>query len=356
MEYVSTKRDEQLDIYRALSMMYVLCVTHIIYWLYIGTEPTKSLILVEMPIIFFISGASLSLTTKKSFLQTLINRVKRVLVPYYIYAMVIVVGVALLSIIWHFFNQQLVSALGLETVTNHTYDITTYEWRDVWEIICFVDINQAHFIYHLWFIFPYLILTCTFGLQIKLMNRINRWVYVSLCVLFFFIIQTIRINSLLTTILGYNIFMVAGYLFYRKIKIWQVVGVCLFAIVSLVIYVVWIGNFCPMQDHKFPPDGLFVTYNLAILCFLSLVFGKLTIPNKKIWEIWNTRGYTIYLYQSVVFAFVEPLYKLLISKIDQYPLQWVICGSLVWGLSTLFSYFTYPLELYIMKKTRIAKS
>lgn len=356
MEYKSIKRDEQLDIYRALSMMYVLCVTHIIYWLYIGNEPTKSLILVEMPIIFFISGASLSLTTKKSFLQTLINRVKRVLVPYYIYAMVIVVGVALLSILWHFFNQQLVSAIGLEKVTNHAYNISTYEWRDVWEILCFVDISQAHFIYHLWFILPYLSLTCTFGLQINLMNRINRWVYVSFCVLIFFVFQKIRINNLLTTMLGYNIFMVAGYLFYRKIKRWQVVGVCLLAIVSLVLYIIWVGDFCPMQGHKFPPDWLFVTYNLAILCFLSLVFWKLTIPNKKIFGLWNTRGYTIYLYQSVIFTFVEPLYKLIISKIDLFSIQWVICGLLVWGLSTLLSYFTYPLEQYVMKQIRIAKS
>ena len=82
MEYAAIKRDEQLDIYRAMSMMYVLCVTHVVYWLYIGLEPIKSLILVEMPIIFFITGASLSLTKKKSFRKALKNRTKRVLIPY----------------------------------------------------------------------------------------------------------------------------------------------------------------------------------------------------------------------------------------------------------------------------------
>ena len=105
-----------------------------------------------------------------------------------------------------------------------------------------------------------------------------------------------------------------------------------------------------MQGHKFPPDWLFVTYNLTILCFLSLVFGKLSIPSTNILRLWNTRGYTIYLYQSVVFTIVNPLYKLIISKIDLLPIQWVICAFLVWGVSTVLSYFTYPFELYVMKK------
>lgn len=333
-------------------MLYVLCITHVFYWLYIGTEPAKSLILVEMPIIFFISGASLSLAKQKSFVQTLLNRTKRVLVPYYIYAIVVIGCIALLSIIWYLFHYQLISAIGLEKACNYAYDITEYKWRDVWNILGFIDISQAHFIYHLWFILPYLILTCTFGLQISLMHKMNRWVYVLLCVFFFLFFQAIRFNHLLTTLLGYNIFMVIGYLFYRKIKLCHVVSVCFLSLVIIVFYIVMVGGFCPMQDHKFPPDWLFVTYNMAILCFLSLVFWKLKIPCTKVLKLWNTRGYTIYLYQSVVFAIVNPLYKLFVCRIDSSLIQWAICALLVCGLSTVLSFFTYPLELYVTKKTR----
>ena len=54
------ERDKQLDLYRGLSMIYVVCFIHVIYWLKIGSEPILSLMLFEMPLIFFISGASLS--------------------------------------------------------------------------------------------------------------------------------------------------------------------------------------------------------------------------------------------------------------------------------------------------------
>lgn len=58
------ERDKQLDLYRGLSMIYVVCFTHVIYWLKIGMEPLLSIMLFEMPIIFFISGASLSFNKK----------------------------------------------------------------------------------------------------------------------------------------------------------------------------------------------------------------------------------------------------------------------------------------------------
>lgn len=79
------ERDKQLDLYRGLSMIYVVCFIHVIYWLKIGSEPILSLMLFEMPIIFFISGASLSFRKEpRSFWNTLCSRFKRVVIPYYI--------------------------------------------------------------------------------------------------------------------------------------------------------------------------------------------------------------------------------------------------------------------------------
>ena len=66
-------RDTQLDIYRALAMIYIICVIHVVYWLGIGNELITSIILFEMPVIFFITGASFSLQTKeKSFIEKFI--------------------------------------------------------------------------------------------------------------------------------------------------------------------------------------------------------------------------------------------------------------------------------------------
>jgi len=84
-----TMRDTDLDIYRALIMIYILCVIHIGYWLNYIDEPVRSLILFEMPIIFFISGAALSVTTKRhSFNKMIIGRFTRIAVPYYVYIII----------------------------------------------------------------------------------------------------------------------------------------------------------------------------------------------------------------------------------------------------------------------------
>ncbi len=78
------ERDEQLDLYRGLSMIYVVCFIHVMCWLKIGSEPLLSLMLFEMPVIFFISGASLSFNkSSRSFRATIWSRMKRVVLPYY---------------------------------------------------------------------------------------------------------------------------------------------------------------------------------------------------------------------------------------------------------------------------------
>lgn len=55
-------RDTQLDIYRALLMMCMPCVFHIMYWLGNGSEPYQSVLLVEMSLVFFLSGAAFSVS------------------------------------------------------------------------------------------------------------------------------------------------------------------------------------------------------------------------------------------------------------------------------------------------------
>lgn len=102
MEKKETReRDRQLDIYRSISMIYILCVIHVVYWLWIGSEPLKSILLIEMPIIFFISGAAARLSYKdnRKFGDVLLSRFKRVLVPYYIYALVVFLIFLCLSIL-----------------------------------------------------------------------------------------------------------------------------------------------------------------------------------------------------------------------------------------------------------------
>lgn len=120
------ERDIQLDLYRGLSMIYVVCFIHVIYWLKFGVEPLNSLVLFEMPIIFFISGSSQSLTKKSNRLRdTICNRLKRVVLPYYIYVFVMVVLLISLSIFYHFKLFDLTIFGGRNFANRYVFDITS---------------------------------------------------------------------------------------------------------------------------------------------------------------------------------------------------------------------------------------
>lgn len=332
-------RDRQLDIYRALLMMYIPCVVHTAYWLANGREPLLSLILVEMPLIFFVAGASLSASrSRRNLLQTVVGRFRRVIAPYYIYACVL-----------------LLVGLGASWVLTLTgraplLDISSYSWNDVAAILLARDIPQMPFIWHLWFIPAYLILSCTFPLQVKLMGKINRIVYFAVCLALFLLVQALTDPSLLRQVLAYNVFMVAGYLFYRKVSTRTIAltGVVALAIVLTYVFILG-GDFCPMQARKFPPDWLFVAYNLFVLCLLSLVFSFVTIKDNRIFRLWSQRGYNIYLYQSVVFAIVAVLRQQVPMAGAWLHVRPLFDALLVFVLSMGLSCLTYPLERWVIQ-------
>ena len=108
------------------------------------------------------------------------------------------------------------------------------------------------------------------------------------------------------------------------------------------------GDFCPMQDHKFPPDCLFVIYNIGILCLLSFVFENIKIPRLRLLDIWNNRGYTIYLYQSFIYYVLTPVFRYFPSYVDIPLLGFLIMSTVIFLTSTLLSYITYPLEQKVL--------
>ena len=170
MQLNNNKRDVQLDMYRGLSIFYVVCFIHVLYWLNIGKRPFMSMILFEMPVIFFISGASLSFSKNpRPVKKTLESRFYRLLLPYYIYAAVMVVIVAALSVIWNIWYPDIEMVFGTKAASKYMFNITEYTWSDFVAIIKTTDIPQSPCIWHLWFIKPYLLLSCTFDVQKKIL-------------------------------------------------------------------------------------------------------------------------------------------------------------------------------------------
>lgn len=87
-------RDTSLDKLRGLAMLYIM-VIHTLYGvgLFSGKleNIVKSYFLIEMPVFFFIAGASNYYSRYTSKLSFYISRFQRILIPYYIYAFIIVI-------------------------------------------------------------------------------------------------------------------------------------------------------------------------------------------------------------------------------------------------------------------------
>lgn len=340
------ERDYQLDMYRGLAMIYVVCFIHVLYWLGLGGQPLMSVALFEMPVIFFISGASLSFNRNpRPILNTLKNRFFRILLPYYIYAAIMIIVVALLSLVCFLWYSNIECA-----TKTHMFDITQYTLYDIKQILMTSDIPQIPFVWHLWFIIPYLILSCTFDIQKKLLGKTNSGGYLCLCIILFIITNLLSVNDLFKTVLFYNIFMVMGFCYYKncKSKLMFMVAVASFIIV-IFINTISDKKFCPMQEHKFPPDILFLAYNIFVICILSLILKRIRIPQWRILKIWNERGYTIYLYQNIIIYTIHVAHHVLIKSVPNNITQFVICSILVFILSTLMSSVTYKLEIKIIK-------
>lgn len=346
------KRDTQLDNYRALCMIYVVCFIHMLYWLKIGTEPFMSIVLVEMPLIFFVSGAAFSLSSQnKSFWAVCKGRIKRVIIPYYIYALVMVTIVAILSIVWHYEYPRIIQLFGEKAASKYYFDITSYGLKDVLQIITCTNIPQSPCVWHLWFILPYLILSCAFNAQKFFLRKIhNRGGYCLACILAFLIVKHTTESLLAQNIFFYNIFMVIGYCYYKNISYKWITLTGILALFALLIGTLALDwKFCPMQSHKFPPDILFMVYNLLILCAISLVLGKIKLPQSRLLSLWNKRGYTIYLYQSIVYFMIFPIHLAFIQHIPSRFVQAATCMVILFGLSMAVSYVSYPLENLIMR-------
>jgi len=337
-------RDVQLDIYRGLTMIYILCVGHALFWLRNASEPILSVILFVIPIVFFIAGAAISLRkAERGIWATAANRIRRVAVPYYIYAVIMVAIGALATLLLR----------GTDYFRLMPFDISGYGWREVRDILLFQNIPNCPCAAHIWFIPLYLILSCTFFIQEKLMKVINRHLYALICLLAFLAAQAFTSLLLLRELLCYNVFMVAGFVYYRKIKVWAVASVALIAAGALALYMFALGgSLCPMQGHKFPPDWIYLTYSMMVLCLISLILWRVKLPNNRLIRIWNERGFTIYLYQTIVFWIVLLLHQEGIITLPVSPLRALLDSLLVLVLSTALSFLTDPLERSVLRRLR----
>lgn len=324
-------RDQQLDIYRALVMIYIVCVIHLEYWYEYIYEPLASLSLFEMPLIFYISGAAYSMKQDvPTFRNILKSRFMRILLPYYIYAFVSILIIIVLSP-WM-----------------DCFDITQYTLRNFASILLFRYIEQMPYMWHLWFIIPYFVILLSLPLQLKA-YRILKQKY--LPVVFFIYALALLLPQdhylilQLVTILGYNIFFVFGLSCYKKCH--SARTHLLYGAIFSVLFVFLLQtkyDFVPMYWHKSSPDLVFITYGMIVTGLFYLICQHVKFKSNFIFRIWNKRGYTIYLYQNIVFFIVLPFKNYLTQNSSITLLNAALCSLAIFFISTLLSFITYPLE------------
>lgn len=302
-------------------MMYIACFVHFVYWFLPYTSAATSLILVEMPVIFFVSGASARLSRPRRFWETLSNRCKRVLLPYYVYA-----------------------ALSLLIIYLWDLAPSSFSLRDFLKILLAREIPGLPYAMHLWFIAPYLIIAVSFHFQRRLAEK---WglAYLLLAAAMMVctdlayhltgfsryegivsIWQIICMTSLY--IFCYNVFFVAGFVCYRRVT--TRTTVIILTASALLLVILSKGRLPDFQLEKFPPSTLYMLYGIVSLSALSLIAGNFRLPFPRIVDFWNRHIFTIYLYHNYgMWLFVSLIGTAILTK---WPL-WVV---VVVGIVSLF--------------------
>jgi len=309
------------------------------YWINKAGEPFRSILLFEMPVIFYISGASVFIANRhKSLWSTIKNRFKRILVPYYWYA----AACLILAVILMIYNQTL-DHINIKTV----YRLITAQNSPL----------PIPFMFHLWFIIPYLIVACLFPINKKISDRFNRWTYLTIYFILLLLTQPLweihscRALSIIRESVYYNFFFMAGYLTYKRTTRRQSFIIMLIAASVLTAFMS--QTLMPdapfsMQNHKFPPDCLFVSYGILMICLFSIILSNIVIPYNKMLDYWNKNGYTLYLWQNFSFCILALLYsKLSLGFLTQYPIIDFIMAAI------LIFLFSYAVSFVVIKTKEI---
>lgn len=334
------QRDRQLDALRALAMIHIVCVVHVLYWYDAGGELARSALLFEMPCIFVIAGAAQSLGRGVPRLKRLVaSRVRRVLLPFYVFLPALYLWLAFMT----FF---------VPPTVEHHIDIRQFGLADVVRTALTCCCDKIPNYGYPWFISCYLAVTCSFPLQARLLRRVPGWAWLAANAAVVGLLTPVRLPFLENEIKNlpvYNFFFIAGYLYYRNIKKEALLAV---GAVCTALTVWWFvdGVAMPMQGHKFPADIYFLVFGTAWVCVLSLVFSRVSLPYPPLLRAWNERGYNIYLWQIFSAYAVFRITHLWIGSVSSAAARFAVYFLLTFVFNTVLSRFTYAAERKVLAR------
>lgn len=296
-------RDKTLDHLRGLAMLWVIWV-HVLYWggiyNYYPLSILKSWCLFEMPLFFFITGASNSLTRKnnENYFLYVLRKWERVLIPYWIFAAIC----AFLTIV----NLHRTESLGMKAVIkifilwmlpiDHQYTTIPYL---TWAI---------------WFIPVYLCVIVIFPMLRRIHTSQYRKIGFILLILLFLFASYLQ-KGFMMKVSFYSLWTYAG-LYYPeflglKLNSTQARTFILINIgdIALLAALKFWGMSFDMQANKFPPNIMFACYSVVAISTVLYVFSVVSkhIHYKncfvcKLFSLYCEKSMTVFLYQ--VFPFL----------------------------------------------------
>lgn len=322
-----TERDTTIDALRGAAIIYMVCIIHVVYWFSPTPEPFSSVLLFEMPAVFFIAGAAQSLRRGPlpSMKKMAAGRARRVLLPFAFF------------LPWLFLWLLLISAVEpADSMFN--FSIGSLAWTDYAKILLTFGGDKIPYYQYTWFIPCYFVLLCSFPLQARVARRVGRGFY-AVAVLAVAAGASVALPDfhhkyIIMNVLAYNFFFMAGYLYYRRMGLRTVAAVATVA-VALTVADFLAGTATPMQGHKFPPDLHFIVFGTAWLSVLALVLWRAKLPCRGLVAQWNTHGYTIYLYQIFGAYITYTIASPWIGGIGSLAARYAILGGLMLAVNTL---------------------
>ena len=319
-------------------MLWVI-VVHVLYWGYFfglgRVRLLQSFLLFEMPLFFFVTGASNGFSATKGYFNFVFKRYKRILVPYWVFAAIC----ACISIVFYKGNLDapLITKIALSWFIPVDRQISSVSY-----------LSAA-----LWFVPVYLCVV----LAIPLLKRAKAsknaiFFFFTLVILFF---ATCAANlGWIKNVAFYSIWTYVGLYyndFVRRLNQkgfrWKIALVSLTGAVAVVALHA-LGVPLDMQLNKFPPNIAFGFFSMAstpvVLLNLRYIDKAFALAEKnaltkKMADLFSTRSMTIFLYQSFAFKISVPLAYMLVpgSGFFESALRAIFCFVATVPLCALFA-------------------
>lgn len=290
-------------------MMYIVGVIHTIYWLPVTENVFKSLLLFEMPVVFFITGASYTLSNPKSYYNYLISRFSRILIPYLGFVSFII------------FIEYVSKILGtsIKTVSLVEFIVKTINpFRSP-------PVNLRFVSWHLWFIPTYILLILLIPLLYKIFCKFKdnyKYMPLAILALAIFMLENLDVYERVKNIVFYSFWIYIGF-FYNKLKSIDInlkIKVLTIIVLTLILFLLGITDryTLDMQFNKFPPNFIFLIYSMTMLSIIYILkpyllkLDNITLINNFI-GLYSKYGFTLYLYQPFTYLLIYPIYLNMIS-------------------------------------------